>query len=212
MNERQRVNSSINARQLFLTMRMEGEKKTRPGTDKAAVTNIKKGQLKRLNDYVNPILADQDPDNCIEDEYKRKHQQVFCWRFLRTLSYIDQSTFFQKKGNAGENKVKTFNGDVELLASQIHEQAKKREIKEERPEDDHEQDEEELAAAQAPHGGPDAQGSANGSANGNEELQAKKTASAPTAGEAGAVAPSASMSSKIEELQEHVKRQRDNKH
>lgn len=61
----------MSAKRLFLTMRMEDEKKARHGAEKA--TNVKKGPLKKLNDYVNPILADQDPDNCIEDEYKHYH-------------------------------------------------------------------------------------------------------------------------------------------
>lgn len=86
-NERQRVNPFTSAKKLFQPMRMEGEKKARHGPEKA--TNVKQGPLKRLNDYVNPILADQDPDNGIEDEYKHYHQQVFCWRFLRTVSYLD---------------------------------------------------------------------------------------------------------------------------
>ena len=143
VSERQPVNRSRNAKTLFQMMKMDGEKKVRVDTDAAATTNVKKGQLKRLNDYVNPILADQDPENCIEEEYKHKHQQVFCWRFLRTVSYLDQSAFFPRKGTTGESKVKTFNGEVEPLARHIHEQAKKREIKEERPEEEHDQDEEE---------------------------------------------------------------------
>lgn len=214
MNARQRVNSSINAKGLFLTMRMEGEKKVRNGVDKATASNIKKGPLKRLNDYVNPVLADQDPEQCIEEEYKRKHQQVFCWRFLRTLSYIDQSTYYQKKGNAGENKVKTFNGDVELLASQIHEQAKKREIQEGRPEDEHEQDEEELATAQPTAGGPGGPGSASGSTQVKEELAAKKITSNEQAqgpisnGTSAEPRPETFAPTTIEEIQEHVQRQK----
>lgn len=90
-----------------------------------ASTKIKKGKLKKLNDYVNPILADQDPDNCIEDEYKVKHKQLFCWRFLRTVSYIDQSMYGPVKK---DTKVKTFNGDVEQLAHLILDNAKKRDV------------------------------------------------------------------------------------
>jgi len=48
---------------------------------------------KTLNHYVNPILQDMDPDQGIEDEYKQKHNQIFCWRFLRAVSYFDQSLF-----------------------------------------------------------------------------------------------------------------------
>ena len=34
--------------------------------------SMKQGSIKRLNDYVNPILLDQDPEQGIEEEYKRK--------------------------------------------------------------------------------------------------------------------------------------------
>lgn len=34
--------------------------------------SMKQGSIKKLNDYVNPILVDQDPDQGIEEEYKRK--------------------------------------------------------------------------------------------------------------------------------------------
>lgn len=46
-------------------------------------------EQKKLNDYINPLLADKDPDNGIEEEYKHKYKQAFCWRFLRAVSFID---------------------------------------------------------------------------------------------------------------------------
>lgn len=36
-------------------------------------SNIKIGQLKKLNDYINPILTDMDPSQYIEDEFKHYH-------------------------------------------------------------------------------------------------------------------------------------------
>jgi hypothetical protein len=51
---------------------------------------MKAGSLKKLNDYINPILADQDPDEEVEDAYKRKNDQVFCWRFLRAVAFATQ--------------------------------------------------------------------------------------------------------------------------
>lgn len=50
---------------------------------------VQKTEHKNLNDYINPLLADKDPDNAIEEEYKHKYKQAFCWRFLRAVSYID---------------------------------------------------------------------------------------------------------------------------
>jgi hypothetical protein len=31
-------------------------------------------EQKKLNDYINPLLADKDPDNGIEEEYKHKYK------------------------------------------------------------------------------------------------------------------------------------------
>ena len=48
--------------------------------------SMKQGSLMKLNDYVNPILYDLDPEQGIEEEYRKKHDQTFCWRFLRAVS------------------------------------------------------------------------------------------------------------------------------
>ena len=79
--------------------------------------NIKPCSSKMVNDYVNPILTDLDPDQGIEDQYKRMHNQVFCWRFLRLVSFLDQSTFQVKKKDS--NRIDVFNGNVETIATQI---------------------------------------------------------------------------------------------
>jgi len=59
-------------------------------TNKQIKQNLKHGSLKKLNDYINPILADQDPEEGVEEEYKKRHDQVFCWRFLRAVAFADQ--------------------------------------------------------------------------------------------------------------------------
>ena len=56
-----------------------------------------------MNDYMQPLLDDQAPENAIEDEYKHKHKQVFCWRFLRHVSFVDHTSI----------DVKKFTGDVD---------------------------------------------------------------------------------------------------
>lgn len=75
----------------------------------------------KLNDYVNPILYDLDPDQGIEEEYRKKHDQTFCWKFLRTVSYLDPQSFQDKK-------MQVFNGNVEFIAQSIHQQAKKKDL------------------------------------------------------------------------------------
>jgi len=41
--------------------------------------------MKRLNDYINPVLCDMVPDECVEEEYKNKNNQFFSWKFLRAV-------------------------------------------------------------------------------------------------------------------------------
>ena len=80
--------------------------------------NLKRGSLKKLNDYINPILAEQDPEEGVEEEYKKQHDQVFCWRFLRAVTAADQQVF----------PIKSFTGDVEALANDLHSRAPKRPV------------------------------------------------------------------------------------
>lgn len=75
--------------------------------------SMKQGSLMKLNDYVNPIMCDLDYTQDIEDEYRRKHDQTFCWKFLRAVSYLDPQSFQDKK-------MQVFNGNVEFIAQNIH--------------------------------------------------------------------------------------------
>ena len=110
------VNSIGNASNLFKTLRSDIEVyKQEPSAP--CSSDIKLGSTKILNDYINLVLADQDPDQGVEEEYKRKHEQLFCWRFLRAISFVDQQCF-QKKTD--QNISKTFAGDVEEVANYIH--------------------------------------------------------------------------------------------
>ena len=52
---------------------------------------------------------DLDPEQGVEDEYKNKHNQLFCWRLLRQIAYIDIGNFDLKT----EGKAKPFAGNIE---------------------------------------------------------------------------------------------------
>jgi len=57
-------------------------------------------------------MQDMDPDQGVEEEFYRKKDHLFCWRFLRNVSYTDQSMFQVKK----EGKmIETFTGNVESV-------------------------------------------------------------------------------------------------
>ena len=52
----------------------------------------------------------------MEEEYKRKYNQILCWRFLRSVAFIDQEIFNQKNGDNNNPKY----GDVQQLAKLIY--------------------------------------------------------------------------------------------
>ena len=42
-----------------------------------------------MNDYLNPIFQGMDPDEEVEEEYKKKNDPTFCWKFLRAASFFE---------------------------------------------------------------------------------------------------------------------------
>ena len=81
---------------------------------------LKETPLKMMNDYLNPLFQGMDPDEDIEEEYKKKNDPCFCWKFLRAAS------FFEYREGA-KAKLTTI-GNVEKVAQFIHKQAEKRPI------------------------------------------------------------------------------------
>ena len=61
------------AGKFFQTLKTQKEKYTKGSAATSENCNIKIGQLRKVNDYINPILTDMDPSQHIEDEYKRYH-------------------------------------------------------------------------------------------------------------------------------------------
>ena len=62
-------------------------------------------------------MCDQDPEQDIEEEFRNKHNQVFTWRFLREISFIDLVNFLGRPENPNEKtKSMLFDGDPEEQA------------------------------------------------------------------------------------------------
>ena len=91
---------------------------------------MKRGSLLKLNHYLNKVLADADPENEVEEQYRNKHDQAFCWKFIRAVSYTDIAKF-----NNFVKKPSNITASVEQMASSIHTEAKKREIDETKEEE-----------------------------------------------------------------------------
>ena len=58
--------------------------------------NIKPCEIPTLGDYMYNYLVDQDPDQGIEESYKKKKDIVFTWRFLRSISFLDLINFLSR--------------------------------------------------------------------------------------------------------------------
>lgn len=95
---------------------------------------LKQGSLLQLNHYLNKVLADADPENEVEDKYKQKQQQAFCWKFIRAVSYLDLTNF-----NNFVKKPSNITANVEQMAKSIHNEAKKREVDESHADEGNEQ-------------------------------------------------------------------------
>ena len=69
----------------------------------------------KVGESIEGLMEDADPESYIEPEYHRKKQQLFSWRFLNAVSYLDQSSF----------NVKTFNGDIDQVSDAILQKSKR---------------------------------------------------------------------------------------
>ena len=75
---------------------------------------------------------DCDPTNCVEDDYKNRHNQLFSWRMLRQIATVDIANFSIIKPVQGEEVkrggIKNFDGNIEDQALYLHEKAQKKEM------------------------------------------------------------------------------------
>jgi hypothetical protein len=79
-----------------------------------------------VSDYLNRVLTDLDPDQGMEEEYKVKKEEVFSWRFLRQVSFVDLVNFHgEPEAHRGFIR---FDGDIEKQAKILYNRNKKRDI------------------------------------------------------------------------------------
>jgi len=64
---------------------------------------FKRVSMPSLSDYVYPVLMDIDPTNCVEDEYKNRHNPLFSWRMLRQIANVDVGNFSMVKSTVNED-------------------------------------------------------------------------------------------------------------
>lgn len=92
----------------------------------APVSEKKKAYMVSLSEYLYPVLLDTDPEQMVEDEFKNRHNQLFCWRLLRLVSSVDQTTFSGslknpsvETGGQASRPSDVFEGNVEEQARMI---------------------------------------------------------------------------------------------
>lgn len=112
VTKQSKINKFGNARQLFQTLMQPSEVYD---TEDSSKTNIKQGSIKMLNEYLNPILQGMDPEEGVEDEYKKKNDQSFCWTFLRSVSYLE----YNIRDGAKQVRIQ-HSGNIEEVANFIH--------------------------------------------------------------------------------------------
>jgi hypothetical protein len=94
--------------------------------------------LKRLNDIINPVLCDMDPDECVEEPYKNKNNQVFSWKFLRGI----MSMIPIRMMNIKETSFLMLRSEIEEIATLVHAQAMKRSVIQEKYDEEENGDDE----------------------------------------------------------------------
>jgi len=78
--------------------------------------------MARLNDHINPVLCDMDPDQCVEEAYMNKKNQVFSWKFLRAVMCMIPISKLTKE----QTRNMMMKSEIEEIATILHEQAMKR--------------------------------------------------------------------------------------
>ncbi|CAI5985314.1 unnamed protein product [Closterium sp. NIES-64] len=58
-----------------------------------ALTDPEQVAVPAFRDFIQPLADDMDPENCIEAEYHRTNDKVFCWRALRLAARSDIEAF-----------------------------------------------------------------------------------------------------------------------
>ena len=100
--------------------------------EKPPLQTVKKADLPSLSDLVYPVLLDVDPEQGVEDEYKNKHNSLFCWRMLRQISQVALTCFSaEQKIDNKPNKI--FEGNIEEQAKILCKSFMKKKIMEAPP-------------------------------------------------------------------------------
>ena len=57
------------------------------------VLQVQQALMPTSCNYLEKVFVDMDPDNEVEDPYKRKNEELFTWRFIRSMSNSDLTNF-----------------------------------------------------------------------------------------------------------------------
>jgi THO complex subunit 1 len=55
-----------------------------------------------VDKWLSNVKVEMDPDEDVEEEYKRKNDKVYAWRALRLLAHQDIKVFSKSKGDLEE--------------------------------------------------------------------------------------------------------------
>lgn len=109
-----------------------------PIREGAATAVPKKAEMPSLSDLIYPVLMDVDPAQLVDDEFKNKHSQVFCWRMLKLISQVDLTTFGKDEPQNNRPVFSVFEGNIEEQARIFYSSHKLRDIPDHLPPDEDE--------------------------------------------------------------------------
>jgi len=92
-----------------------------PARQGGATGEPKKAAFPSLSDFIYPVLMDTDPAQLIDEEYKHRHNQLFCWRMLKLISQVDVTTFSKPPVTASETNTRS---GFEIFGGNVEEQAR----------------------------------------------------------------------------------------
>ena len=110
------MNKFNNSRRLFEIFNIEKEIYQEEKTTEQVSNKLKPGMMRRLNEHINPVLCDMDPEECIDEEYKNKNNQIFSWKFLRAVMCMIPVN----KLTSEQRKMMMLKSEIEEIATIVH--------------------------------------------------------------------------------------------
>lgn len=110
------INDHRNGREMMKYLKKSKEALDREGNN----LELAPCAMPTLTDYHYYYLCDQDPDQDVEDDYKKKKDHVFTFRFLRLIGTLDLVNYLGRPEIPDKTRQFLFLGDPEEQARVLY--------------------------------------------------------------------------------------------